>query len=272
MTRPTLEPALADFDPRVHEGRKVYLGLDLSQVRDITALAAVVETGTVPVEVEVEGEKLVIEKPTFDAWIEAWTPGDTLDARQLQDKLPYRTWVNGGYLHAPQGQAINFRHVAQVVAEYDNRYDVQLVAYDCYAFRRFDEEVNDIGLSVTFAEHPQGGCKKGKPLQAAVEAAEQSGQPAPEGMWMPGSLRLLEEALLEGRLRLRRNPVLVSAIMSAVIESDRWGNSWLSKARSANKIDAAVALCMAIGAAHAMPPDAGGIDDYLENGFFGLIG
>ncbi|WP_240502964.1 terminase TerL endonuclease subunit [Stenotrophomonas sp. TD3] len=272
MTRPTLEPALADFDPRMHEGRKVYLGLDLSQVRDITAMAAVVETGTVPVEVEVEGEKLVIEKPTFDAWIEAWTPGDTLDQRQLQDKLPYRTWVNGGYLHAPQGQAINFRHVAQVMAEYDNRYDVQLVAYDRYAFRRFEEEVNDIGLSVTFAEHPQGGCKKGKPLEAAVEAAEQSGQPAPEGMWMPGSLRLLEEALLEGRLRLRRNPVLVSAIMSAVIESDRWGNSWLSKARSANKIDAAVALCMAIGAAHAMPPDTGGIDDYLENGFFGLIG
>lgn len=272
MTRPTLEPALADFDPRMHEGRKVYLGLDLSQVRDITALAAVVETGTVPVEVEVEGEKLVIEKPTFDAWIEAWTPGDTLDARQLQDKLPYRTWVNGGFLHAPQGQAINFRHVAQVMAEYDIRYDVQLVAYDRYAFRRFEEEVNDIGLSVSFAEHPQGGCKKGKPLEAAVEAAEQSGQPAPEGMWMPGSLRLLEEALLEGRLRLRRNPVLVSAIMSAVIESDRWGNSWLSKARSANKIDAAVALCMAIGAAHAMPPDTGGIDDYLENGFFGLIG
>jgi len=29
---------------------------------------------------------------------------------------------------------------------------------------------------------------------------------------------------------------------------------------------------MAIGAAHAMPQDSGGIDDYLENRFFGLIG
>lgn len=89
---------------------------------------------------------------------------------------------------------------------------------------------------------------------------------------MPGSLRLFEEALLEGRLRLKGNPVLVSAIMSAVIESDKWENRWLSKARSVNKIDAAVALCMAFGAAHAMPAEAGGIDDYLENGFFGLIG
>lgn len=66
---------------------------------------------------------------------------------------------------------------------------------------------------------------------------------------MPGSLRMLEEAMLEGRIRLKRNPVLVSAIMSAVIEEDKWGNHWLAKTRSINKIDAAVALCMAIGAA-----------------------
>jgi len=44
----------------------------------------------------VEGEERVVEKPTFDAWIEAWTPGDTVDARQLKDKLPYRTWIEAG--------------------------------------------------------------------------------------------------------------------------------------------------------------------------------
>ena len=37
--------------------------------------------------------------------------------------------------------------------------------------------------------------------------------------------------------------------MSSVIEEDKWGNHWLAKTRSLNKIDAAVALCMAIGAA-----------------------
>lgn len=68
---------------------------------------------------------------------------------------------------------------------------------------------------------------------------------------MPGSVRLFEEALLEGRIRIRGNPVLVSAIMSAVIESDKWENRWLSKARSVNKIDAAVALVMAFGSAHS---------------------
>src|SRR5690625_6153059 len=71
----------------------------------------------------------------------------------------------------------------------------------------------------------------------------------PEWLWIPSSVRLLEEAILEGRIRLKRNPVLISAFMSAVPESDKWGNYWLSKERSINKIDAVIALCMAVGAA-----------------------
>ena len=74
----------------------------------------------------------------------------------------------------------------------------------------------------------------------------------PEGLWMPGSLRLLEEAILERRIRFKANPVLISAMMSAVTDEDKWGNSWLAKERATNKIDAAVAVCMAIGAAAAM--------------------
>ena len=68
---------------------------------------------------------------------------------------------------------------------------------------------------------------------------------------MPGSVRLLEELILEKRIRLLKNPVLVSALMSCVLENDKWGNHWLSKARSVNKIDAAIALAMAVGAAVA---------------------
>jgi phage terminase large subunit-like protein len=229
MARSTVEPCVADFEIAEHHGEQVWLGLDLSQNRDITALGAVVRTGT-------DADN----KPLFDAWIEAWTPGDTINARSLRDKLPYDVWAREGHLHAPQGESISFRHVAQTLAEYDRDFDVQLVAYDRFAFKRFEEDVDELGLSLPFAEHPQGGLKKGKPLT-----------PGAEGLWMPGSVRLLEDALLERRIRLKGNPVLISAIMSAVIEQDKWGNHWLAKTRSSNKIDAAIALCMAIGAASA---------------------
>lgn len=239
MTRATLEPALADFDPKVeHKGKKVSTGLDLSQNRDITAKASVVQTGSTK-----DG------KPTFDAWIEAWTPGDTILARELRDKIPYTVWRDQEFIHAPQGENINYRHVAQALAEDAALYDVHVVAYDRYAFKRFEEEVDNIGLVLEFLEHPQGGTKKGQPSEAMKKQAEVKGEKA-EGLWMPGSLRLLEDALLEGRIRLRRNPVLISAMMSAVTEEDKWGNHWLAKTRSINKIDAAVALCMAFGAAN----------------------
>ena len=241
MTRATLEPCIADFEPASHRGKPVWLGLDLSQNRDITALGAVVKTGT-----NDEG------KPTFDAWVEAWTPGDTLTAREMRDRLPYAVWAREGHIHAPSGESVSYRHVAQTLAEYDRDFDIQLVAYDRFAFKRFEEDVDELGLSVPFAEHPQGGLKKGKALVADGE-----------GLWMPGSVRLLEEALLEGRIRLKRNPVLISAMMSAVIEEDKWGNHWLAKTRSVNKIDAAIALAMALGAAMGgggeLPADIGGM-------------
>jgi phage terminase large subunit-like protein len=64
---------------------------------------------------------------------------------------------------------------------------------------------------------------------------------------------MLEEAFTEKRIRLRRNPVLISALMSAVTEQDKWENRWLTKKRSVNKIDAAVALVIAFGSMQSMP-------------------
>jgi len=249
MTRAALEPTIADFDPKEHHGKPVWIGCDLSQNRDITALAAVVKTGEVEVTSERNGQKQTVRKPTYDAWIEAWTPGDTLEARALKDKAPYRQWVEGGHIHAPKGESIRYDHVAQALAEYTHGFAVKCVAYDRYAFRRgFEPECAALGIDVEFVEHPQGGTKKGKPNEAMVEAAKAAGR-EPEGLWMPGSVRELEDAILERRIRLKRNPVLISAMMSAVTDNDRWGNYWLAKERAVNKIDAAVALCMAIGAA-----------------------
>lgn len=240
MTRATLEPALAEFDPALHKGKRAYIGLDLSQSRDITAKATVVRTGE-----NKEG------KPLFDAWVEAWTPGDTIQARELRDKIPYSVWKKQGFIHAPAGENINYRHVAQSLAEDCRAYKVEMVAYDRYAFRRFEEDTEDLGIQVQFIEHPQGGTKKGQPTEAMKKDAESRGVKA-EGLWMPGSVKLLEDALLEKRIRIRSNPVVISAMMSAVIEEDKWGNHWLAKTRSINKIDAAVALAMAFGAANAI--------------------
>lgn len=252
MNREVVESLLHDFDPKEHHGKKISIGLDLSQSRDITATGNVVRTGEIEIwSKDREGRDIKTSKPTFDIWIEAWTPGDTMQAREERDKLPYSVWARQGHIHAPSGENISYLHVAQTLVEYSQDYDIAMVAYDRYAFRRFEEDADTVGLSVNFVEHPQGGTKKGKPTEEMEDAAKKSGRVA-EGLWFPSSLRMLEDAMLEGRVRFKRNPVLISAIMSAVVEQDKWDNKWLSKQKSVNKIDAIVAVVMAFGAVNAM--------------------
>lgn len=254
MTRALLEPCLATFDPAEHAGERVALGLDLSQTRDITAKAAIVETGSKIVEIEQGGRITTVEKPTYDAWIEAWSPGDTLAARALTDKQPYELWKAKGHLQAPKGAVIAYEHVAQAVAEDAHRFDVIALGYDKYAYKAsFEPELVRLGTSIETIEHPQGGTKKGKPTDGMIEAAK-AVKREPEGLWMPSSVKALEAMILEKRIRLLANPVLVSAIMSAVTDEDRWGNYWLAKERAVNKIDAVIALCMAVGVIMAAPP------------------
>jgi phage terminase large subunit-like protein len=254
LSREALEPLIADFDPAIHKGKDLFASLDLSRTRDITAAAFAVQTGDVSVTaVGKDGKPVTLKKPTFDAWIEAWTPGDTMQERAHQDKIPYALWAEAGFIHAPSGETISYRHVAQTLVEYDRDYKILMLAYDRYAYRKFEEEAADLGLTLPFVEHPQGGTKKGKPTDEMEQAAKRSGKQA-EGLWFPSSLRALEEAILEKRIRFRRNPVLISAMMSAVVDQDKWDNRWLAKQKSVNKIDAAVAMVMAVGAACSMPP------------------
>jgi phage terminase large subunit-like protein len=247
ISRETLEPALVDFDPAKYHGYRIGIGLDLSQTQDLTVKACATIIDEIETEyVRDDGEVVTVCKPVVAAWIEAWTPGDTVAARQLRDKAPYDLWIAQGQLHAPPGRIISYAHVAASVARDAGLYEAVL-AYDKYAYRAtFLPELESIGCTIEQVEHPQGGKKKGRPTEWMKDAAEADGKD-PEGLWMPGSVKAVESLLLEGRLRLLRNPVLISAMMSAVTETDPWGNYWLSKERAVNKIDAAVALCMAIG-------------------------
>jgi phage terminase large subunit-like protein len=238
ISRVILEPALVEFDPAEYEGHRIGIGLDLSQTQDLTVKACATIVDEVETEhVREDGEVVTITKPVVAAWIEAWTPGDTVAARQLRDKAPYDVWIAQGHLQAGLYEAV--------------------LAYDRYAYKAtFEPEIAAIGCMIEQVEHPQGGKKKGKPTEWMKESAEAEGK-EPEGLWMPGSVKMVETLLLEGRLRLQSNPVLISAMMSAVTETDPWGNYWLSKERAVNKIDAAVALCMAVGVLLNTSPDGG---------------
>ncbi len=246
ISRATLERCLADFEPAEHAGRGVYTGTDLSGTTDMTAVGHVVETGEVEVAQEDGSTKLL---PTFDAWVEAWTPKDTLEARAHADSAPYEVWVDQGWLRAIPGTKIRLDVIAAYFATLDSDFDILAAAYDRYAHAKLEDELDERGLDFLLVEHPQGGKRRARPPEELVEAAKRSGREPPEGLWMPGSLDALETLILEGRIRLRKSPVLVSACMSAAVAEDEFANRWFSKRKATQRIDALVALAMAVGAA-----------------------
>ncbi|MES0052188.1 terminase large subunit [Mesorhizobium sp. M0078] len=249
IPRPLLDKVMADFDPyELHKGKKIAAaGLDLSGAKDLTAAAFVVRTGTKTI-VRTDGEE--VELPTFDAWIEAWTPRDTMDERSKTDNVPYRVWVDSGYLNAPEGKRIRYDHVAAKFAALNTEHGIEVLAFDKYAFDKFETELDDYGVELVTVAHPQGGKKRAKPNEDKIEAAKKAGTAPPLGLWMPGSVAAMEELILEERIRFRASPVLLTALMGVAMETDPlMGNQWFSKKKSTVRIDPAVATAMAVGAA-----------------------
>jgi phage terminase large subunit-like protein len=73
------------------------------------------------------------------------------------------------------------------------------------------------------------------------------------------------------RLRLRHdgNPVLSWCLGNVVGKADRRGNLYPTKSRPDQKIDAAVALMMAIGRAMVEDEQAKGLEGFLTHPIFG---
>lgn len=262
MPRATVDKVMSEWD--LPADGPLFLGVDLSGTKDMTVVACVQPTGTKTV-TRHDGE--TAELPTYDAWVEAWTPGDTLAARVLADKQPYDVWVQDGYLNAPEGPRIRFDIIAARVAELDRLYDIQSIAYDNYAYAAFKDELDIFGVTAEQLPHPQGGKVRARPSEEKIDAAKAAGEKPPLGLWMPGSVTELENLIIDGRIRLRSNPVLMTALMGSTFNHppDPHGNRWFVKTRASVRIDAAVALAMAVGAAADKPTQAQNLDDFASS-------
>lgn len=237
--------------------RPCYLALDLSSKLDLTAMAAVWPD----------------EDGTYDAAAWAWTPKDTLLHREQRDQAPYGAWVEAGHLIAVPGRIIDYRYVVEQVAELGEDHALVGLAFDQWKIEDFQRALLEhvgidcwIGQRVDDPEAPFEWIERdsGSPgvglLMVRHGQGTGGGGSKHKSLWMPDSISKLEELLVTGSLRVRKNPVLTWASASAVLYSDPAGNRKWEKRKSTGRIDTIVALCMAIGFATSAP-DVHEIDD-----------
>lgn len=206
-------------DPSPLDGLPVYGGLDLSEVRDLTARVLI-------------GQR-------DDVWqVDAkfWLPADGLSDKARADRVPYDLWRDQGYLDACPGRTVDYEFVARQVAEDFDRYDIRAYAFDRWNWRHFRPYLERAGFTEEM-------------LSRFVEFGQGYRSMSP-------ALRALEADLLNGKLRHGGHPVLTMCASSAVVTADPAGNRKLDKGKASGRIDGMVALTMARGVVPLEEPKA----------------
>lgn len=195
------------------KGVPVYGGLDLSEALDLTALVLIGK---------VNGVWQV--HPTF------WLPRDGLEAKAKRDRVPYDVWHQAGHLLAAPGRSVDYKFVAGFLRAQFDELDIRKLAFDRWGFKHLKPWLLEAGFSEKeieeyFVEFGQG---------------YQSMSPA---------LRDLESEIVNQRIAHGHHPVLNMCMRNAVVQTDPAGSRKLTKVRSSGRIDGAIALLEAMGAA-----------------------
>ena len=194
------------------QDKRLFIGLDLSSVNDLTALVAVSDDGDV--------------YPTF------WLPADGLEEKSRADRVPYDLWRDSGFLDTCPGKSIEYEFVAHHLRELFDTCQVESVAFDRYNMRFLKPWLEKVGFTPEelerFIEFGQGFVS------------------------MSPALRELESRLLNGQLKHGNHPVLAMCASNATVVQDPSENRKFVKTKATGRIDGMVALAMAIGAMPSM--------------------
>lgn len=167
-------------EPKPIDGKKVWAGLDLSSVHDLTSLEAVTEDG--------------------DVHSNFWLPEQGLAEKSRKDRVPYDLWAKQGHLNTTPGRAIEYEFVAEFLRGFFDRCDVQKIAFDRALF-----------------VHLRPWLVKANFSEAELEKFEPYGQGT---LSMTPALRELEVKLLGKQLRHGNHPILEMCAKNAKVVGD----------------------------------------------------
>jgi phage terminase large subunit-like protein len=195
----------------LEECDEVFGGLDLSAVRDLTALVLIGKVGGVW---QVE--------PHF------WLPGDSLAERSRLDRTPYDVWQRQGFLEVTPGATVDYDFVVDRLLELFDRYPIKKLAFDRWNFSQFKPYLLRAGMDeqtieARFFEFRQDFKAFGP------------------------ALKELERHLSNKRMAHGNHPVLQMCAYNAVTIEDNHENKKFVKKRHYGRIDGMVALAMAVG-------------------------
>lgn len=195
------------WDPdKLPKGLRCWGGLDLSSKIDITAWAKLFEPD---------------ERGIMKVAVRFWMPADTLEARADRDRLPYRRWVDEGWIEVTPGNVIDHAEIESAIVSDAERFGLQSIAYDPWNATQLGVRLNEKGIeALEFIQGLRSYTAPTKELQALLQ---------------------------DQKLDHGDNPVLAVMASNMKVQRDKNLNEMPHKQHSTGRIDGMTALIMAIG-------------------------
>jgi len=214
-----------DAEPLPGGDRPCYCGLDLSSNQDTTAFTAVWPG------LDEDGD----HDGTFDIHSMVFIPEDIAVKKEKQDRVPYREWSEQGFVILTEGDITDYDRVRDYVLDFCDEYSVNGVAVDRWNANHIITQLTSAGIDCK--PYGQGYASQSSPS------------------------KLLQQLVLSRRLRHGGNPCLTWQASNVTAKMDEAENIKFVKPskNSTQRIDAVVALVMALGLASAA--EIGGSDD-----------
>ena len=187
-------------------GRTVYLGVDLSETTDNTAVAIAA--------LDDDGKTILADVIGF-------IPADSTDSKSRTEKIDYRSFIEEMKCIACGGRVIDYSVVEEFVFQIEERYGCS-IAYIGYDRR-----------------NAMSSAQKWDERYETVEIRQHSGV-------LHSPTKLLQESVLEGHFRYESNRLLELNFQNARVTFDTNRNLYVNKKKSSGKVDMVVALINAL--------------------------
>ena len=214
-------------EPEIPEGSSVYLGVDLSSTRDLTAFVILY--------VDQSGDK--------EEWIYhfkpfIFMPGDESQKGTRQTEAPYIDWVNRGIIEVCPGPTISHQQIYERILEETKGLYVQSIGVDLSSAHWLVEELsNNYGADSVLAVK-----------QTFLELSPY--------------IKKMLKLVCEGRIRHGGHEAFRWMAGNAAVVEDRRNDLMLAKDKSTGRIDAVVAAVMALNRHDKSEPSGSVYDDH----------
>lgn len=210
-------------------GRKLHLGLDLSQKNDLTALSGCWE-----------GDTLAVK-----TWY--WTREFEIADRSTADHINYRDFEALGHITITPGRVIDYSFIAKQIADVCAIHDVAQMAVDAAHLEKLMEEMTRQGFSHWLYEGP--GEPEGVGLKIVKHKQGLNVSFDGDHLCMPTSITQLDDHMLNKTVMIDSNKLTTICASNTVVRMDAMANKMFDKNVSRGRIDGMVTIAMAVGSA-----------------------